>query len=349
MRIQLGERSVGDEQPCYLIAAIGSNHDGRLERALTLVDLAAAAGADAVRFQVFRAATLLARRWPRADGGWRSAEGFPQLERLAVPNAWLPLLRDRARARGVTFLATPFDESRATLLAALGVPGFKVASGDLTHVPLLRRLASYGRPIVLSTGLATPDEIDTAIQTIANAAAVPARRPPIVLLHCVSLMPLPPGDANLRALGTMRLRHGCLVGWSDHSPGHTLALGAVALGAAVVEKHFTDDPYRAGPDHPGAMDPDAFREMVAAVRELEAGLGDGHKRPRPNEDHERRWIRRSVYAARPIAAGAVIEAADLKVVRPGLGMPPAAVDRLIGHAAPRAIEVDEPLCLDDVG
>lgn len=347
MRIELGDRWVGDEQPCYLIAAIGSNHDGQLERAFSLIDRAADAGADAVRFQSFRPASLLARRWPRPDGGWRAAEGFPVLERLMVPNDWHPLLRDRARARGIAFLSTPFDESRASLLAALGVPGFKISSGDLTHLPLLRRVASYGRPIVLSTGLATPVEIEAAVEAIAAGAGAPGRRPPIVLLHCVSLMPLAAGDANLRALATMRLRHGCLVGWSDHSPGHTLALGAITLGACIVEKHFTDDAGRHGPDHAGAMEPAAWRAMVTAIRELEQGLGDGHKRPCASEDVERRWIRRSVYAARPIAAGARIEAADLKVVRPGIGLPPTAVAGLIGRCAQRAIEVDEPLRDDD--
>ena len=338
MRIQLGDRAVGDEQPSYLIAAIGSNHDGSLDRALALIDAAAGAGADAVRFQSFRPATLLARRWPHPDGGWRAAEGFPVLERLAVPNEWHPLLRDRARARGLAFLSTPFDESRASLLAALGVPGFKMAAGDVTHLPLLRRVASYGRPIILSTGLATSAEIESAVQAIVAGAGSPARRPPIVLLQ---------RDADLRALATMRLRHGCLVGWSDHAPGHALALGAVTLGACIVEKPFTDDPGRLGPDHAGATEPVAWSAMALAIRDLEAGLGDGHQRPGANEDLERVWIRRSVYAARAIAAGAMIEAADLKIVRPGIGVPPAAFATLVGRRAHRAIEIDEPLRPDD--
>jgi sialic acid synthase SpsE len=345
--IDLGERPLGPGAPCLVIAEIGSNHDGSLERALALVDAAAGAGADAVKFQSFRAATLLVRRRFRPGGGWQPAPAYPALERLEVPVAWHAVLRDRARARRVAFLSTPFDEERAALLAALGVPAFKVASGDLTHVPLLRRLGGFGRPILLSTGLATPEEIEAALAAIAEGAGGIARRPPVVLLHCVSTYPLRPEDANLRALGTLARRFGLPVGWSDHSPGHTLALGAVALGASVVEKHLTDDRRRPGPDHPFAMEPGEFRAMVAAVRDLEAALGDGEKRPRDGERDERVWARRSIYAARPLAVGRVLEARDLKVVRPAAGLAPAALDALLGRPLRRALEADEPIALED--
>jgi sialic acid synthase SpsE len=347
MRIALAERAVGDGAPCLLIAEVGSNHDGSLDRALALVDVAADAGADAVKFQSFRAATLLVRRCRTADGGWQPAAAYPTLERLEVPGEWHAALRDRARARGILFLSTPFDEERATLLAALGVPALKVASGDLTHLPLLRRLGGFGRPILLSTGLATPAEIDAALAAIAEGAGGGARRPPVVLLHCVSLYPLRPGDANLRVLPALRAETGCLVGWSDHSPGHTLAVGAVALGACVVEKHLTDDRRRKGPDHPFAMEPGEFRAMAAAIRELEAALGDGAKRPCDGEEPERTWARRGVYAARALSAGVVLSARDLKVVRPAAGLPPAALAALVGRRLVRALETDEPVRAED--
>src|SRR5262249_10181482 len=162
-------------------------------------------------------------------------------------------------------------------LAALGVPAFKLASGDLTHLPLLRRIGGYGRPVLLSTGLATPGEVEAALAALAEGAGTLARRPPVGRLHCVSLYPPQAGGANLRALPTLAARFGCPVGWSDHSPGHTLAVGAVALGACVVEKHFTDDRRRPGPDHGFAMEPDEFRAMVTAIREIEVALGDGDK------------------------------------------------------------------------
>jgi sialic acid synthase SpsE len=348
MRIRLAEREVGDGAPALVVAEIGSNHDGSLERAVALIDCAAEAGADAVKFQSFRAATLLARRWPAPGGGWQPAAAYPTLERLELPEAWHAPLRDRAAARKVLFLSTPFDEGRASLLAALGVPALKVASGDLTHLPLLRRLGAFGRPLLLSTGLATPDEIAAAVEAVEQGAGGAARRPPILLLHCVSLYPLPPGEANLRALPALRARHGCLVGWSDHSAGHALALGAVALGACVVEKHLTDDRRRSGPDHGFAMEPAEFAAMVRAIRELEAGLGDGAERPRPAESGERVWARRGVYAARPLPAGAVLQTRDLKLVRPALGLPPAALPGLIGRPLRRALEPDEPVRAEDV-
>jgi N-acetylneuraminate synthase/N,N'-diacetyllegionaminate synthase len=347
MRITLGDRPLGDGAPCVVIAEIGSNHDGSLERALALVDAAAAAGADAVKFQSFRAATLVAPRRRVPGGGWRPVEGYPTLERLEVPAEWHAPLRDRARDQGVLFLSTPFDEERAALLAALGVPAFKLASGDLTHVPLLRRVGGYGRPVLLSTGLATGDEIAAALDALAAGAGTTARRPPVVLLHCVSLYPLRPGDANLRALPALAARFGCPVGWSDHSPGHTLAVGAVALGACVIEKHFTDDRRRSGPDHPFAMEPGEFRAMVDAIRTLESALGDGDKRPRRDEEPERLWARRSLHAAHALAPGATLAARDLKIVRPADGLPPDALGLVVGRRLRRALEPDEPLQAED--
>lgn len=347
MQITLGDRSIGDGAPCFVIAEIGSNHDGDLERALTLIDAAAEAGADAVKFQSFHAATLVARRWPTDDGGWKPTEAYPVLERLELPTEWHAHLRDHAASRGVLFLSTPFDEERATLLAALGVPAFKVASGDLTHLPLLRRLGGFGRPIILSTGLATPDEVDAALGALSEGAGAPERRLPVVLLHCVSLYPLQPGDANLRAIATLRARHGCLVGWSDHSPGHTLAVGAVALGACVVEKHFTDDRRRPGPDHGFAMEPAEWRAMVDAIRVLETALGDGAKTPRPAEQAERRWARRAIHAARSMPAGSTLTAADVKIVRPAVGLAPAALGEVVGKTLRRALVVDEPIDAED--
>jgi sialic acid synthase SpsE len=339
---------LGPGARCLIIAEIGSNHDGDLARATALVDAAADAGANAVKFQSFRAATLCARRWPATDGGWQPAPAFPVLERLEVPLAWHRTLAEHAATRGLCFLSTAFDEERARDLAALDVAAMKVASGDLTHLPLLRLIGGFGRPVLLSTGLATDDEIAAALHALRERQGMLAVRPPVVLLHCVSLYPLKPGDANLRVLPTLAARHGCPVGWSDHSPGHTLALGAVALGACVVEKHLTDDRGRPGPDHPYAMEPAEFRAMVAAIRELEAGLGDGVKRPRPDEEPERTWARRAVWTTRPLAAGTVLEAEDLKIVRPALGLPPAALAGLVGRRLRRPLAADEPVTAEHI-
>jgi N-acetylneuraminate synthase/N,N'-diacetyllegionaminate synthase len=343
--IEVGGRRVGAGAPALLIAEIGSNHDGKLDQARRLIDAAAAAGADAVKFQSFRAAALINRRWPAADGSWAPHAGFERLAALELPDPWLPVLRDHATARGVLFLSTPFDEASAERLCAAGVPAFKIASGDLTHVPLLAHVARAGRPILLSTGLADLDEVRVAVAEIARAAGA---APALVLLHCVSTYPPRWGEVNLRAIATLRATFGVPVGFSDHTPGHALALGARALGAAVIEKHLTLDRALPGPDHGFALTPEEFAAMASDLRHLEAALGDGGKRPAPGEVPERRWARRGVYAAVPIAAGTVLTRDVLKIVRPATGLSPAALDELLGRVARRAIAADEALAWDDV-
>ncbi len=269
MSLSLGERAVGGTAPALLVAEIGSNHDGDLARALALVDAAAAAGADAVQFHSFRAARLIgARSGTPADvrAHWQRAE---------LRTEWHAVLRERATARGLVFLSTPFDEERAALLAALGVVAVPVASACLDALALLRVLGGFGRPLLLGCATASPGDVDAALAAIGEGAGAPPRRPPVVLLAG----PDAEGDgADLGAVGRLDVRWACPVGWTDRQAGHVLALGAVARGAAVVVKPFTDDRTRPGPGHATSLDPAAFRAMAAAVRELEAALG-GQRRP----------------------------------------------------------------------
>jgi sialic acid synthase SpsE len=348
-RVRIGEREIGDGRPCLVVAAIGSNHDGSLPRALALIDAAATAGANAVRFQSFRAATLVARRWPRPGGGWQASEQYPQLERLELPADWHALLRDRARQRGLLFLSTPYDEGRAALLASLGVPAFRVACGDLTHEPLLRALGGYGRPIVLSTGLAGEDEVAQALAAIARGAGSAERCPATVLLQCAVEPFTVDHGVDVRVLPTLRARFACLVGWSDHAPGYVHALAAVALGACVVEKHFTDDHHRAGAEHATSLEPIDFAAMTTAIRRLEGALGCGALGVHPPMPEALCRARRGVYAARSLPAGTVLDATDLKVVRPALGATPAAAAKLVGLRLQRQVAVDEPLGEDECG
>jgi sialic acid synthase SpsE len=344
MQTTIADRVVGDGAPCLVVAALGSNHDGSLARAVELVDLAADAGADAVSIPSFTAATLLARRRPSPAGGWQPVPAYTALERLTVPVDWYPSLRDRAHRHGMAFLAVPYDERRADFLAALGVSALRVASGDLTHLPLLRRLGGFGRPVLLGTRNATRMEIGSALDALAAGAGAPARRPPVVLVHGVGERPA--AGADLPELPALRSAHQTLVGWSAHGESPALAVGAVALGAAVVERSLTDDPTRAGPDHATAVDPGGFRMMVAVVRELEAGLGTV-PRPRGRTSAALLAARRSVYAARAIPAGTTLSAGDLKVVRPGLGLPPEALAALLGRRLRRPLAEDEPLTPED--
>jgi sialic acid synthase SpsE len=345
-RVRIGRRETGDGCRTLVVAAIGSNHDASLPRALALIDAAASAGADAVRFRSFRAAALVARRRPRPGGGWQACEEYAQLERLELPAEWHAPLRDRARQRGLVFLSTPYDEGRAALLASLGMPAFRVSCGDVTHEPLLRTLGGYGRPVLLSTGLASEAEIARALAAVANGAGVAERRPPVVLVQCAR-DPLGEAGGDLRTLATLRHRFDCLVGWSDHGAGWVHALGAIALGACLVEKPLTDDRRRPGADHATSLEPVDLAAMTTAIRTLEGALGDGTIATAPACAAALGRMRRGVYAARSLPAGTVLDVTDLKLVRPALGAPPAALTRLVGRRLGRRLAVDEPLPEDE--
>jgi sialic acid synthase SpsE len=267
--LSLGDRPVGGQAPALLVAEIGSNHDGHLSRALALIDAAAGAGADAVQFHSFVAGPGLAGRMAAVGADGPSADLHAHLARAQLRTEWHAVLRDRAAARGLVFLSTPFDAQRAELLAALGVAAIPVAACDLENRALLRVLGGLGRPLMLGTALAGRGEIDVALAAIGEGAGAPPRRPPVVLVTG----PGPRGEgADLRAVGRLDVRYDCPVGWADRQPSHVLALGAVARGAAVVVKPFTDDSRRRGPSHATALDAAAFARMTIAVREIETAL-----------------------------------------------------------------------------
>lgn len=312
------------------IAEAGVNHNGSLELAHRLIDVAADAGADAVKFQAFDPDRLAAPAAPQA-AYQRHNTGIaePQVEmlrRLALPqDAWGPL-RDHAAARDLLFLATPFDEVSADLLYGLGVPGFKVASGEVTNLPFLACLAGRGLPVLLSTGMSTLPEVAEAVRTVREHG-----NPPLALLHCVTNYPAEPADCNLNAMGTMRSAFGVPVGWSDHTEGIEISLAAVALGAELLEKHFTLDRSMAGPDHRASLAPPELAALVKAARRVSAARGDGRKVPAASELLLAAVGRRSLHAARDLAPGHILVPADVVALRPGSGLPPSALGRLVGR------------------
>jgi sialic acid synthase SpsE len=342
----LGDRPLGGTAPTLLVAEIGSNHDGDLRRALALIDAAAAAGADAVQFHSFRAARLVTPRAALPAPVASPADLYAHLERVELRTEWHAVLRERARARQLLFVATPFDEQRASLLAALGVVAFPVAAGDLAHLPLLRVLGGFGRPVLLGSALAGRGDIEAALTALGEGAGAPARRPPVVLVAGPSGRD--GGAVGLRAVGRVEVRFDCPAGWADRQPGHVLALGAVARGACLVTKPFTDDRTRRGPEHAIALDPDGFRAMVAAVRELETALRADVPGLRGALALHRQAESRGVYAARSLPAGTVLAPEDLKLVRPALGASPAALPTLLGRRLLHARAADEPVDVDDV-
>jgi N,N'-diacetyllegionaminate synthase len=344
--LSLGDRPIGGTAAALLVAEIGSNHDGDLGRALGLIDAAASAGADAVQLHSFRAAHLVAPRTALPAAAGSTADLYAHLERVALRTEWHAALRERATARNHLFLATAFDEQRATLLAALGVVAFPVAAGDVTHLPLLRVLGGFGRPVLLGCALAGRGEVETALAAVGEGAGAPPRRPPVVLVAGPSGRD--GGAGGLRAIGRLEVRYDCLAGWADRQPGHVLALGAIARGACLVAKPFTDDRTRRGPEHAVALDPAGFRAMVTAVRELETALRADVPGLRAMIATHRQAESRGVYAPRSLAAGTVLAPEDLKLVRPALGASPAALPSLLGRRLLHACAADEPVDVDDV-
>ena len=319
----------------FVIAEAGVNHDGDVDVAHRLIDAAADAGASAVKFQTFvpdalaspGAPTTAYQRERDGAGDQRS-----MLERLALPiDAWAGL-QAHARDRGIVFLSTPFDEASADLLDRLDVPAFKVGSGELTNLPFLAALARRGRPLIVSTGMATMVEVAGAVDAI---RATGDRQ--LALLHCVSSYPAAPDDANLAAMATMREAFGVHTGWSDHTPGIELPVAATALGAAIVEKHLTLDRARHGPDHAMSLEPTDFAAMVAAIRDTSRAVGDGHKAPTVAERDVAAVARRSLHWTRDLPAGTTIEAGHLAAQRPGTGLSPARATVLIGRTTNRDV------------
>jgi len=338
-RFRVGDRVIGEGAPAFLVAEAGVNHNGDLELARRLVAEAAAAGADAVKFQTFRVDALATREAPKAGYQVETTGGDEgqreMLARLELSAAAHAALRQESERRGILFFSSPFDEASADMLAALGVALLKVPSGEITNLSFLRHLAAQGRPIVLSTGMSTLDEVAAAVTAIRDGGD-----PPLALLHCVSAYPAPAEETNLRAMA-LRERVGCPVGLSDHTTGIEVAIAAVARGAALVEKHFTLDKALPGPDHRASLDPAELRGLVRAVRRVEAALGDGAKQPMPSETDTRRVARKSLVAARPIRPGERLTRDSIAIKRPGTGISPADLDRVLGRAVTRALAADE--------
>lgn len=329
--LRLGGREIGAGRPVFVIAEAGVNHNGDLALARRLVEAAAAAGADAVKFQTWITEKLLAPGAPLAAYQERNVgvgrTQFEMLKDLELPYEAHAELKDLAERLGLVFLSTPDEEDSADFLEELGVTAFKVGSAEITNLDLLGHVARKGRPLIVSTGMATIEEVEAAVRTIEAAGA-----PPLALLHCVSDYPCAPEECNLRAMHTLRAAFGRPVGFSDHSLGHEIAVAAVALGASILEKHLTLDTSLPGPDHRASLDPDGFARMISAVRASERALGDGCKQPTARELAHRPLMRKRWVAARALDAGARLTRADLALRRGDPeGYDPAEVGQIVGR------------------
>lgn len=338
-----GEREIGERPGAFVIAEAGVNHNGDIDLGLKLVDAAARAGADAVKFQTFRASRLVAPSAPKARYQVASGpEGESQsqmLEKLELDYAQHVTLRDHAHARGLVFLSSPFDEESVDLLVKLGVAAIKLGSGELTNLPLLDHVAATKLPLILSTGMSYLSEVDLAVRRVREAGCVG-----LALMHCVSLYPTPEELVNLRAMTTLKnVFPDVPVGFSDHTPGVAMSVAAVARGAVCIEKHLTLDQRLPGPDHAASLEPEAFAQMVAMIREVEAGLGHGRKEPMAGEEEMRQVARRSLHVAHDLEEGHVIRREDLAVWRPASGLDARHLEDVIGMRTSRALRGGEAL------
>ena len=336
-------RAIGPGQPPFVIAELSGNHNGRLERALALIDAAADAGADAVKLQTYTADTItLDHDGPGfliESGLWAGRTLHDLYSEAFTPFEWHEALFERARKHGLICFSSPFDETAVELLERLQAPAFKIASFEAIDLPLIRRAARTGRPVIISTGMTSPAEIAEAVQAASGAGA------PVALLHCVSAYPARYADANLRMIPRLAEDHGCVAGLSDHTPGTSAAVAAVALGACLIEKHVTLARADGGPDAAFSLEPDELARLVTDCRNAWEALGGADYR-RGAEEAGNRQFRRSLYVVRPVRKGAEITPEDIRSIRPGFGLEPKRLDEVLGRRARRDLARGEPLALE---
>ena len=326
----------------FFIAEAGVNHNGTLSRAIKLVDVAARAGADAVKFQTFQTELLASQGARKAEyqakNTGRRGNQRDMLRKLELSERTHCEIIKRCRQRGILFLSTPFDCFSVDLLERLKVTAYKISSGDLTNFPFLKYVAKKRKPIILSTGMATLEEVQKAVQTLRRSG-----NKKLVLLHCVSAYPADPADMNLRAMDTLRRVFGVPVGLSDHTPGGMTAVAATALGADVIEKHFTLKRTLVGPDHSFSLTPAQLQKTIRDVRLTEAAMGDGVKHPVFAERPIASVSRKSIFSACLLKKGDRLTMSSVAILRPGTGLPPTALRSLLGRKARRSIGVGRML------
>lgn len=337
--------TISGKSGAFIIAEAGVNHNGDLDLALRLVDAAAAAGADAVKFQTFKTESLLTKSAATADYQTRNNCGgisqFEMIKALELPYAAFERLRGHCRDAGIRFLSTPDEEESLDFLVSLGMDTVKVGSGEVENVPFLRRVGAKRLPVILSTGMSSLGQVERARDLLLGAGA-----PEVALLHCTTSYPCPMADVNLRAMLALRDAFGCTVGYSDHTNGIEVPVAAVALGAAILEKHFTLDKTMRGPDHAASLDPAELSAMVCAIRNVELALGDGRKRATAAETGIAAAVRKTIVARSAIKAGAVFSESNLTVKRAGgSGVSSAWWDLALGRTASRDYGEDEPIDL----
>ena len=340
--IKIGDKVIGGDNPCCIIAEAGSNHNGSLEQAKKLIDVAVEAGVDAVKFQIFEAENLYSKYTPEFSY-LKSKNTYELIKSIETPRDWIKELARYCEEKNIHFLASAFDFEAVDILDKY-VPAFKIASFEITDLELIKYAADKGKTMIISTGMANLGEIEDAINAIKSIG-----NEDIILLHCNSLYPTPAKVVNLRAMETMRTAFKVPVGFSDHTLGIHIPIAAVAMGACVIEKHFTLDRTLPGPDHSFAIEPDELKEMVRCIREVEKAKGSGIKEKSELESEEMYVkARRSIHVKVDIPKGTKITRDMLIIKRPGYGIKPKFIDIVIGRVAKKNIKEDEWITWDMV-
>jgi N,N'-diacetyllegionaminate synthase len=326
----------------FIIAEIGVNHNGFLNLAKNLIDVAVDAGVDAVKLQTFKADKLVSQTAQKAEYQKQATAAdesqYEMIKKLELDENAHRELIGYCNKKNIMFLSTPFDLGSIDMLNNLGVSIFKISSGEITNLPYLRHVGSIGKDVILSTGMADLGEVESALNILIKEG-LPRKK--ITILHATTEYPCPMDEVNLRAMQTIRDAFGCNVGYSDHTRGIEVAIAAVAIGASVIEKHFTLDRSLPGPDHKASLEPDELKAMVNSIRNIDQAIGDGIKRPSKSEYKNKPIARKSLVATSAIIKGEVFSEANLTVKRPGTGLSPMRWDEVLGRKAPRSFEADE--------
>lgn len=347
MEISIDGRKIGGDNPCYTIAEAGANHDGSVAKALKLVDAAVKGKADSIKFQTYKAERLVTRTAPKYwDDGKEGESQFDVFGRLDTISKedWSEIF-EYAKKRQITCFSTPFDEESVDLLYDLQIPAFKIASADITHISLIKHIASKKLPIFISTGMASEQEIDEALGAIKDKG-----NHDVIIMHCMTSYPTKPSDANLemiRALSDRYTEH--VIGYSDHTLGINIPICSIAYGAKTLEKHFTyDNRLEQSPDHRLSLNAETFARMVDGIRQIEAARGSKKRENFTSESEAVKFARRSIVSAQRIPKGATIEKEMLAVKRPGTGISPKFIDQVVGSVASKNIEEDTTLLWKDI-
>lgn len=344
--VTIGERRIGADEPPYIIAEMSGNHNGDLGRALALIDAAKEAGADAVKLQTYRADTITINHdgpgFVIEGGLWNGRKLYDLYSEAGTPWEWHEALFEHARKVGIAIFSSPFDETAVDLLESLGAPAFKIASFELVDLPLVERVARVGKPMIVSTGMASDAEIQEAVKTARNAGC-----PGVVVLHCISGYPTPVNEANLHTIPYLAELTGEIVGLSDHTMGVAASVAAIALGARVIEKHFTLARADGGPDSAFSLEPSELKLLCDSTRDAFLALGAVRKSMAQSEASNRTF-RRSLYVVRDVRAGEPFTRDNVRSIRPGYGLPPKFLPEVLGHRATQDVSRGTPLSWDIV-